>query len=105
LQRPENFQRWFDETPDDFRFSIKGGRYITHMRRLREIKTPLANFFAQGLLRLGHKLGPILWQFPPGKFCAEAPQMFPGRPQIGDEHSLGCISKEGASLTFLNSLA
>lgn len=65
LQRPQSFARWFDETPDDFVFSIKGSRYITHMRRLREVEGPLANFFAQGLLRLGHKLGPILWQFPP----------------------------------------
>ena len=65
LQRRESFQQWYEETPDDFSFSIKGGRFITHIRRLREIEVPLANFFAQGLLRLGHKLGPILWQFPP----------------------------------------
>ena len=65
LQRPDSFQRWYAETPDDFVFAIKGSRYVTHMRRLKEIETPLANFFAQGLLRLGNKLGPILWQFPP----------------------------------------
>lgn len=65
LQRPESFARWRDETPDDFVFAIKGSRYITHMRRLKEVETPLANFFASGLLRLGPKLGPILWQFPP----------------------------------------
>lgn len=65
LQRPESFLRWRDETPEDFVFSIKGSRYITHFRRLREVKQPLANFFAQGLLELGEKLGPILWQFPP----------------------------------------
>lgn len=65
LQRPEAFARWYDATPDDFVFAIKGSRYITHMRRLRDIETPLANFFASGPLRLGHKLGPILWQFPP----------------------------------------
>jgi uncharacterized protein YecE (DUF72 family) len=44
---------------------VKGGRYITHMRRLRDVETPLANFFASGVLALGHKLGPILWQLPP----------------------------------------
>ncbi|HEY4249733.1 MAG TPA: DUF72 domain-containing protein, partial [Roseomonas sp.] len=65
LQRPESFARWDAETPDGFVFAIKASRYITHMRRLREVETPLANFFASGLLRLGAKLGPILWQFPP----------------------------------------
>ena len=65
LQRPESFGRWYEETPDDFVFAVKGSRYLTHMRRLKEIERPLANFFAQGLLRLGGKLGPILWQFPP----------------------------------------
>ncbi|HEY1506440.1 MAG TPA: DUF72 domain-containing protein [Stellaceae bacterium] len=65
LQRPEDFTRWMEETPDDFVFAIKGSRYITHMKRLREPESGLANFFAQGLLRLGPKLGPILWQFPP----------------------------------------
>jgi uncharacterized protein YecE (DUF72 family) len=65
LQRPQSFAQWNAETPDHFQFAIKGSRYITHMRRLREIEAPLANFFAQGLLQLGPKLGPILWQFPP----------------------------------------
>jgi len=41
-------------------------RYITHMRRLRDVETPLANFFASGPLALRDKLGPLLWQFPPG---------------------------------------
>jgi uncharacterized protein YecE (DUF72 family) len=53
------------ETPDDFIFAVKGSRFITHMKRLRNIRVPLANFLASGLLRLGPKLGPILWQFPP----------------------------------------
>ena len=65
LQRPDYFTQWAAETPDDFVFAVKGSRFITHMKRLKEIETPLANFFAQGLLRLGAKLGPILWQFPP----------------------------------------
>lgn len=65
LQRPDTFARWRDETPDDFVFAIKGSRYITHLQRLRDIELPLANFMASGLLRLGPKLGPILWQFPP----------------------------------------
>jgi uncharacterized protein YecE (DUF72 family) len=65
LQRPDAFARWREATPDDFVFAVKGSRYITHMRKLRDIKTPLANFMASGPLRLGPKLGPILWQFPP----------------------------------------
>jgi uncharacterized protein YecE (DUF72 family) len=65
LQRPQSFARWDEETPENFIFSIKGSRYITHMLRLRDVEGPLANFFAQGLLRFGAKLGPILWQFPP----------------------------------------
>ncbi|MGM4912634.1 DUF72 domain-containing protein [Rhizobium sp. 768_B6_N1_8] len=65
LQKPDVFARWRDETPEGFVFSVKGSRYITHLKRLRDIETPLANFLASGLLRLGPKLGPILWQFPP----------------------------------------
>jgi uncharacterized protein YecE (DUF72 family) len=64
-QRPAVFQRWAAETPDDFVFAVKAPRYITHIRRLREVAAPLANFLASGLLMLGPKLGPILWQFPP----------------------------------------
>jgi uncharacterized protein YecE (DUF72 family) len=65
LQLPSSYQRWYAETPDGFLFSVKGARYITHMKRLRDVKAPLANFFASGLLALRDKLGPILWQFPP----------------------------------------
>lgn len=64
LQRPEYFERWADETPADFRFAIKGSRFITHHKRLVGVEIPLANFFAQGVLRLGQKTGPFLWQFP-----------------------------------------
>ena len=53
------------QTPDDFVFALKGGRFITHMRKLRDIEVPLANFFASGVLALGPKLGPVLWQFAP----------------------------------------
>ncbi len=65
LQRPSSFQAWYDNTPQDFVFTLKGGRYVTHMRRLKEPRQALANYFASGLLRLREKLGPILWQFPP----------------------------------------
>ena len=65
MQRPESFGRWREETPDDFVFAVKASRYITHMLKLKGAETALANFLASGLLRLGPKLGPILWQFPP----------------------------------------
>ena len=65
LQRPESFRSWFAQTPDDFVFAVKGARFITHMKKLNDAETPLANFFASGVLALGHKLGPILWQLPP----------------------------------------
>jgi uncharacterized protein YecE (DUF72 family) len=65
LQTPQSYAAWYRETPADFVFSVKGGRYITHIRRLRDIETPLANFFASGVLAMREKLGPFLWQFPP----------------------------------------
>jgi uncharacterized protein YecE (DUF72 family) len=64
MQRPQHFARWYEETPEDFVFAVKGSRYITHMLKLRGVEDALANFFAQGVLRLEEKLGPVLWQFP-----------------------------------------
>jgi uncharacterized protein YecE (DUF72 family) len=65
LQRPESYRSWAEATPDDFVFAVKGGRFITHMKKLADVETPLANFFASGPLALGPKLGPVLWQLPP----------------------------------------
>jgi uncharacterized protein YecE (DUF72 family) len=65
LQRPEYFTAWRDATPKGFVFAVKGPRFITHMLKLTRCETPLANFFGNGVLALGEKLGPILWQFPP----------------------------------------
>lgn len=65
LQRPESFARWAEATPEGFVFAIKAPRFVTHVKRLAEPKAPLANFLASGVLRLGPKLGPILWQLPP----------------------------------------
>jgi uncharacterized protein YecE (DUF72 family) len=65
LQRPQSYRAWYAAAPDDFVFAVKGGRFITHMKRLRDVKIALANFFASGLLCLGKKLGPFLWQLPP----------------------------------------
>lgn len=65
LQSPSSYERWYEETPRNFVFAVKAPRYITHIRRLKQVETPLANFFASGLLTLREKLGPILWQLPP----------------------------------------
>jgi uncharacterized protein YecE (DUF72 family) len=77
LQRPESFERWYQDTPSNFVFSIKGARYITHIRRLRDVEGPLANFFASGIFNLREKIGPILWQFPPSfRYDAERMKSF-----------------------------
>lgn len=79
LQRPTSYRTWAERTPDDFVFSVKGGRYITHILRLRNARAALANFFASGVLALGPKLGPLLWQLPPTlQFDAEAIDAFLG---------------------------
>jgi uncharacterized protein YecE (DUF72 family) len=64
LQRPTSYQQWRDAVPEAFVFAVKGGRFITHLKRLRDVETPLANFFASGVLSLGTTLGPVLWQLP-----------------------------------------
>ncbi|MGF6855279.1 uncharacterized protein YecE (DUF72 family) [Paraburkholderia sp. CI3] len=79
LQSLGSWQRWYAQTPDGFVFGIKGARYLTHMLRFRDASAHvgIANFFAQGLLALNEKLGPILWQFPPSfRFEPEAMERF-----------------------------
>jgi len=67
LQRPTSYAAWRAEATaarEDFVFAVKGGRFVTHMKRLRDVDVPLANFFASGVLALGPTLGPVLWQLP-----------------------------------------
>ena len=64
LQRPTSYAARRGATPTGFVFSVKGSRYITHMLRLANVGTALANFFASGVLALDEKLGPVLWQLP-----------------------------------------
>lgn len=91
LQRPSSYAAWRDGTPDDFVFAVKGGRYITHLKRLVNAEEALANFFASGLLALGPKLGPILWQLPETlKFDAGVLDRF-----------LGALPKTTAELALL----
>jgi uncharacterized protein YecE (DUF72 family) len=77
LQRPASYAAWYDATPPGFIFSHKGNRYITHILRLRDVETPLANVFASGVFNLREKLGPFLWQFPPSfRYDAELVEHF-----------------------------
>jgi len=72
LQKPASYRRWHDETPDDFVFSLKGPRFITHRNDLATAAPYFERFFASGLAELGDKLGPILWQFMPSLRFDEA---------------------------------
>ena len=96
LQRPSSYDQWYADTPKSFVFAVKGPRYITHMRKLRDVEEPLANFFASGVLGLREKLGPILWQFPPsfrydaeriGTFLDLLPQDTAAAAKLARKHS------------------
>jgi uncharacterized protein YecE (DUF72 family) len=64
LPRGETFRNWKERVPDDFLFSVKASRYITHMKKLRDPQESIEKFFRNASL-LAHKLGPILFQLPP----------------------------------------
>jgi uncharacterized protein YecE (DUF72 family) len=65
LKSPAVFERWASEAPEgDFVFAVKGGRFITHNLKLRNAEASLGNFYASGVLALGAKTGPFLWQLP-----------------------------------------
>jgi uncharacterized protein YecE (DUF72 family) len=66
-QKPETFRKWADQAPDGFVFTLKGSRFATNRRVLGEAGESVARFLGQGLVELGDKLGPILWQFAPTK--------------------------------------
>jgi uncharacterized protein YecE (DUF72 family) len=72
IQNPASFRKWHDETPDDFMFSLKGPRFLTHRGELATAAPYMDRFFASGLLDLRDKLGPILWQLAPAKEFDEA---------------------------------
>jgi uncharacterized protein YecE (DUF72 family) len=64
-QKPASFRRWYDDTPGDFVFSLKGPRFATHRPDLAGAGPTFDRFFSSGVSELREKLGPILWQFPP----------------------------------------
>lgn len=65
LQRPSSWRSWAAQVPQDFLFAVKGPRYITHLKKLADVEAPLGTFLASGVLSLGPRLGPMLWQLPP----------------------------------------
>ncbi|MEO7952980.1 MAG: DUF72 domain-containing protein [Polaromonas sp.] len=65
--KPASFKKWHDETPDDFVFSLKASRYATNRRVLAAAGDSITRFVDSGISELGRKLGPIVWQFMPGK--------------------------------------
>lgn len=95
LQRPSSFASWYQQTPPGFQFALKGSRFITHMKQLNDVRTALANYFASGVLRLGEKLGPILWQFSSRRrfdperfaaFMAQLPRTMRAAARLAREH-------------------
>ena len=96
LQSPDSYAQWYSATPPDFIFSVKGSRFITHMKRLKNVEQAQANFWASGILRLEEKLGPILWQLPPNlqfdgdtleRFFDSLPRSTADAARIGRHHS------------------
>lgn len=64
LPRPTTYESWYKQTPDDFIFAVKASRFITHIKRLKEVGDAWKTFL-ENALNLKEKLGPILFQFPP----------------------------------------
>ena len=71
-QKPESFRKWAREVPDGFVFSVKGPRFATNRRVLAEAGDSIKRFYDSGVLELGDRLGPVLWQFAPTKKFDEA---------------------------------
>jgi uncharacterized protein YecE (DUF72 family) len=67
LQPPASFRHWAQETPENFVFSVKAPRFVTHRRVLAEAGDGIRRFIDSGLTELGDRLGPVLWQFAPTK--------------------------------------
>jgi uncharacterized protein YecE (DUF72 family) len=96
LQKPSSYRSWYAAVPASFRFALKGGRFITHHKKLRNVEAPLGNFFASGPLALKEKMGPVLWQLPSNQrfqeeklrdFLALLPRDFEGAARLAREHS------------------
>ncbi|HEU5484851.1 MAG TPA: DUF72 domain-containing protein [Microlunatus sp.] len=95
LLKPATFAGWLTDVSDDFVFAVKGSRFITHLKKLSDVETPLANFFASGVLALERHLGPLLWQLPPnlgfdsqrlGSFFTSLPRTSGAAAELAERH-------------------
>jgi len=102
-QTPATFRKWASEVPNDFIFSVKGPRFATHRRELKDAGESINHFLNSGVLELGDRLGPLLWQFPPfkkfdetdfGSFLELLPKDFHGcrlRHAVEVRHKSFCV--------------
>jgi uncharacterized protein YecE (DUF72 family) len=75
LPEPRTFAAWAARTPDDFVVAVKASRFLTHIRRLKDVEEPVVRF-CDHARHLGEKLGPVLLQLPPN--LAAAPDRLDG---------------------------
>ena len=99
LQKPDSYAKWYQATPKKFIFSIKGNRFITHTKRLKDIDGPLANVLASAVFNLREKLGPFLWQFPPNlQFDSERMEHFLSLLPHDTVEGLSCARRHEARM-------
>lgn len=73
LPSEDAFKSWYRRTPEDFSFALKGSRFITHVKRLKDCREPLKLYFKRARL-LKEKLSVVLWQLPP-RFKKDVPRL------------------------------
>jgi uncharacterized protein YecE (DUF72 family) len=114
LPTPKAVQGWIDQTPDDFVFTIKMSRYVTHVKRLRDLAPSLELFYERiGPLVGSPKLGPMLWQLPPtfarddARLAETLAQLPPGRHAFEFRHpswfvpeTTGLLREHGVALVI-----
>lgn len=96
LQTPESYRDWRRRTPPGFVFAVKAPRFLTHVKRLKDLQEPFSVFLASGPLELDDKLGPFLWQLPPNfryererieAFMADLPRHGADAVKIARQHA------------------
>lgn len=107
LVEPQTMRAWYGDTPYDFRFSVKGSRFITHNKKLANIEEPMERFVESGLADLRHKLGPILWQVGPNlRFDAGRVEKFLlGLPHRLEDHRLRHVFEPRHETFFVPEMA
>ena len=68
IPQPQTAAGWYERTPQDFLFAVKGSRFISHRRKLADCQEPLQRLM-EALQPMQEKVGLILWQLPPGLHC------------------------------------